>query len=36
LGNATNDQVLTALLVAADRIEAAWADERVGVVTVGP
>ncbi|NWG74319.1 MAG: DUF5615 family PIN-like protein [Rubrivivax sp.] len=36
LGNATNDQVLTTLLAAADRIEAAFSDERVGVVTVGP
>ena len=36
LGNTTNDQVLATLLAAADRIEAAFADERVGVVTVGP
>ena len=36
LGNTTNDRVLATLLTAADRIEAAFAAGRVGVVTVGP
>ena len=35
LGNAGNDRILTALLTAADAIEAALEDARIGVVTVG-
>jgi len=34
LGNATNDQVLPALLAAADRIEAALSQDNVGVVVI--
>jgi len=36
LGNAGNDRVLDALLAAADAIEAAFTDARVGVAVVGP
>ena len=35
LGNASNDRVLAALLDAADRIDAAFADSQTGVVVVG-
>lgn len=35
LGNATNDQILSALLAAADDIEAAFADVVTGSVVLG-
>jgi hypothetical protein len=35
LGNVGNDAILAALLRDADRIDAAFADAGVGVVTVG-
>ena len=35
LGNAGNDAVLAAILAAADRLEAALADQGVGVVVLG-
>lgn len=36
LGNASNERVLAGLLAAADGIAAAFMDDKVGVVTVGP
>jgi predicted nuclease of predicted toxin-antitoxin system len=35
LGNATNDHVLKALLDAAERLEAAFSQNDIGVVTIG-
>ncbi|MEP7284106.1 MAG: DUF5615 family PIN-like protein [Rubrivivax sp.] len=36
LGNESNERVLAGLLAAADGIAAAFTDDKVGVVTVGP